>query len=215
MKARKRAYSPEAIKRRNAAFEKLSPAQKRVVVAKDVLAALNARQLIARSNVYLTIDRFAPELQASPNYWELDAQSALLKGQVSCNVCAIGSIFVCAVERQDKITLNDFAGSKKNGMSEYLGDMFSAEQLDLMEAAFERTDEYVKSKRYRPLDDYEYPRCRSNEEQAELEEAIAFGDAYYYEDAVNEDDDVGAFDADGCMRAIMENIIANDGEFRP
>lgn len=218
-KSKPRSTSPEAIKRRNAAFAKLSPERKRVTVAKDVIAALNAKRIKPVHNQYgswswadqyelfkLDFDERHDEYRRRD---KLDAQEELLKGNVKCTACAIGAVFTCAVERMNNLTLKAMAEKVGRGMREYLGDVFSLEQLDLMEVAFEGTTEYVKSERYAPDkedEDYDEGDCEyvcpylSNGAQSELRAALNFMDEY---------------DADKRMRAIMENIIANGGEFRP
>lgn len=210
MKNRKRASSPEAIKKRNEAFARMSPEQKRVTVAKDVIAALNAKQLVAKNSVYLAL-RFKQAVVKDWNNWdkftESDAQVALLEQKVSCEVCAIGSVFVCAVERMDKLTVDQFRGSGRRSIREYLGDLFSLEQLDLMEIAFECTTEHAQTVRYRG--DEDEGKGISNGAQSELDAAVGFGEMFWDYGGVD------GYNADACMRAIMANIIANKGEFRP
>lgn len=223
----KRSTSPEAIARRNAAFAKLEPAAKRVVVAKDVITSLNAKRLKAKANIYLNAwpkyDRmeafkglrsYSDEWYArAASFSESDAQTALLNQQLSCEACAIGSVFVCAVERMDRLTVDEFKSLRQAGIREYLGDLFSPEQLDLMETAFERTTEYVQSRRYNPGKYSDSVYDPSEDAAAELDQAVDFGNNFAREGYA--DDDEVDFDADGCMRAIMQNIIDNAGEFKP
>lgn len=192
----KRVSTAEAIAKRNAAFAKLDPAAKRVVVAKDVLAALNAKRITAKHNTYgqFFLDYNLP-YETRIGAIASDAQQLLLQGQIDCTVCAIGAIFTCAVERINKLTFDEMRSMGKKRMAGYMAEFFSAEQLDLIECAFERTAEHVKSKRYvtrNPLVD--------TTADDELRRACAF-DAPYA--------------AEPRMRAIMTNIIANKGTFIP
>ena len=45
--------------------------------------------------------------------------------------------------------------------------------------------------------------------------ALDFGNNFVSEDEWDEDNETYEFDADGCMRAIMQNVIDNNGEFKP
>jgi hypothetical protein len=217
MSRKPRSTSPEAIAKRNAAFAKLSPAQKRVVVAKDVLAALNAKQLKARQSVYVesTLVRSDPasEYDMDEYYRQrneadaADAQTMLLEGKAECTVCAIGSVFVCAVERMNKLSYLDFRTMDQRDMRHYLADAgFSLEQLDLMECAFERTAKYIESEKYEQFS------CGGYEEgDDDIDAAIRFGEQFVtYNESGSR-----VVNSEGCMRAIMKNIIANNGEFRP
>ena len=232
---RVRAHSPEAIKKRNEAFAKLPPHKKRVVVAKDVIAALDANQYIAQTGHYVNNFKFSPLESATrgierfTDEWyerrgktrDVDAQVALLKGQVSCNVCAIGGVFMCAVERMDKIQLNELERGRSR-MVDYLDGMFSAEQLDLMEIAFEGSLEHAQSERYKPsVFDEERGYARRSFEYASAEASAEVGAArdFYFDHAGDEEDPDEPEDnetaAAARMRAIMKNIIANGGEFKP
>lgn len=222
-RARDAAYRRrKRIERDNAAFNAMTPAQKRVQIAKDVLNHLDTRQLVAQSGAYIsrveynvgglkpyTEDyyRARERVQYSP-----DARKELLDGKVTCAVCAIGSVFVCAVERKNEISMYDVVNAGKTRMTAYLKDFFSLEQLDLMEVAFEGGPTCCESARYRPMERCSLPGCENTtctvrgtptpEAQVELDAAQRL-----YSQLAGDDDAI--------MRAIMQNIIDNCGEFRP
>jgi hypothetical protein len=184
------------VKLKNAAFAALSGPEKRVAIALDVIAALDAKKLTAESGTYARM-KVEDGLPLGNS-----AQDALAAGKIRCDVCALGAVFTCAVERLNELTVDEFEGTRgPRKMHEYLGThgVFDSHQLSLIESAFER-DLFLHDEE----DDYN---------SREFEAAIDFGrDFVVFPD---EDDDETEFDADGCMRAIMQNIVKNKGEFRP
>ncbi len=180
-------------------------------MAEDVISALNANQIKAKANMYLCVSLPGGNwIPSDSDIYSADAQKMLLENRLECSACAIGAVFVCAVERMDQLTVEEFKSCRGSGdMRSYLGDFFSVEQLDLLEAAFERTGEYVKSARY--TGGYAY----DGEAEAELDAAKSFGNEFFAIDYDDDGDEHTNFDADACMRAIMENIIEHGGEFKP
>lgn len=132
----------------NRAFARMTPAQKRVTIARDVLSQLQARRITAESGTYLrTKNRVVVKKKD-----EGDDLGKLTRQIKTCNACAVGSLFLCAVERADKLKLgsaDDDAAMARRGPLEssfndldldlhrYLGKFFSAEQLAAIEGAFE------------------------------------------------------------------------------
>lgn len=215
------------INRDNARFAASSPAVQRVIIAKDVIAWLDTKKLQAKAGSYFEswsisglkdklYDRFIKydregnrlggdeadaALQAKLESTEV--QDIVLKDDFACKACALGGMFACAVGRADKLTLAAYNVSRSN-LTGYLGEFFSQTQLDLIETAFECSA---------------YGSCREEPEDSdsgptdEGQRAIDFGEEHT---AVF--DDEGMFKSSGDedrMRAIMGNIIANGGEFRP
>lgn len=176
----------EKIKRRNRDFAKLTKPQQRVAIARDVIAALNAKKIIAKNRVYIQNAILDNLIHKNP-----DEQVCNLMEQVpSCNVCVKGALFVAAVKRKDKLQAKDMLFDDEpwitrledeESISKYLGtdNLFSKAQLTMIEDQFEK-DTIV---------DWENENFR-----------IWRGDIQT---------------ADGRMRAIMQNIIKNKGTFRP
>lgn len=195
-----------AIKKRNAEFAAMPPALKRVTIAKDVIAWLDAKKLVARSGTYLSS-------KSIRNCDTEDAQTALLATDVSCNVCALGAVFACAVGRANEIATNDFRGyNSQHSMHNYLSPYFSNEQLYLIESAFECSSSF-----YDNIKDPDY---------AVADRAEEFGLKYSESDVVDEENSDPENDLieylepsktmqEPRMRAIMQNIIDNNGEFKP
>lgn len=190
----KKTTTAERIRKANKRFAAMTKAQKRVAIAKDVLAALATKKIEAESGTY---------------YLRTKALGDKLNGE-QCNACAIGALFACQVERTPKLKLTDASdyydstdvywdedaheykeGAAERsfasyGMRETLRKFFGDKQLGLIETAFEQDDDYC----------YDL-----NLDGDTVDAAIKFGSRYRSDR--------------GRMRAIMENIVANRGEFRP
>lgn len=187
----------------NYRFNKMAPNRKRVRIAKDVIEQLDAKKLIAKHGTYLQLSSIAAKKKYDIRYFSWpdfeDKKSKIAETQISevvsansCKVCAIGAVFASAVKRANHCTIGDM-NSDADGLNDdifmrsYLKSWFSREQLALMEIAFDRTDQSIDG------------------------------------DASGADDDVldAAYNfaskqtAGGRLRAIMQNIIDNDGEFVP
>lgn len=101
--------------RSNRAFERMSPAQKRVTIAEDVIKSLNTGGLKAGHMMYFHVagvDRF---IQDDPNV----GLKELLPVLPPCEVCAKGGIFTCVVARRNQVTARQAAH----------GDMWDGEYL--------------------------------------------------------------------------------------
>lgn len=169
-------------------FEKLTPAQKRVQIARDVLAQLAAKRFKATHLVWVSKDgNHGINLDRVSNEKEVCDVTKKLK---KCNVCAMGGLFVAAVERADALKIGDIDGTDchaetgrefrsfaNDDLFGYLKRFFSMAQLEDIETAFEAgngaTDGTYEAKFF--LEGVEEPNDR--------------------------------------MRLIMENIIANGGRF--
>lgn len=191
-------------------------AKMRVEVAKDVIAALNSKRITPDS----TYMRVFPE--QSPGYYEQFPERTLRKEAWKeltkqyrtpkrCQACGIGALFIAAVDRFDKLQVkdlydkNDFSGYSVSpeldvtDMVPYLSKWFSARQLVLIEVAFEGNE--VRSI------------CAEPSEVA-IERAKRFHE-HTKELHVNTHHRGRPSRPETTMRAIMENIIKNKGEFRP
>jgi hypothetical protein len=119
----------------NAKYAAMSRAEKRVAIAKDVIRAIHGKQLIPTHGEYFSLGEPVdshPEDHAS--------LQELLPSLPACNVCAKGAILVCAVARQNKVTFGeavDWTNFRAEILSRYLGGVFTPNQLNLIEDAFE------------------------------------------------------------------------------
>ena len=119
-------------------FDKLSRNEQRVVIAKDLILRLDAKKFIAITGTYFRVP--LTDKEAADGSIEV---RDLLK-QKTCRGCQIGGMFLCAVDRHNKLSLDEieFLNNNDAGMREYLRQFFSDMQLQELEAAFERWDEF-------------------------------------------------------------------------
>lgn len=137
-----------------------------------------------------------------------DLQKIIKTKVANCRVCALGAAMVSYVRLYDKVKVGAAEVSGTDGYYDYgkdayknyegligerptetLSKLFSTDQLDLIETAFERM-------RMGSLDsDAGY------EDGSPAEAALEFGGEYY--------------DPEVRLKAIMKNIIKNEGTFRP
>jgi hypothetical protein len=216
-KARKR-----AIARENRLFEKLSPADKRVQIARDVLSQIELKKFIPESGVWLgSGDSGGSELFSMKDV-EKDAElrDVINKTEV-CTGCALGGIFMCAIKRVDDLKIGQLAAVKeaKHNVKQYGYDLedalthdmgpdlvdilkymkrfFTENQLELIELAFEIGSGGI-----------------SSDGSAAHESARSF--LVVDEDRYHDDESEGIINNDSDrLRLIMENIIVNKGTFMP
>ena len=197
----------------------------RVVVARDVIQQLNEKRLVARKGIYMRIPDFADSddrWRPGRRYGDMflaeipreESVKKVLAGK-TCEVCAIGALFVARVDQVNGVTVGAMNRDANNDrfMRHFLGTMFSRDQLSLIELAFE-------GKGF--LDQYEDSRIGEGSVtwDMELGEITWEGGEHpdedpprYLTDAVKFTDHV--HDAEERMRMIMKNVIVNDGEFCP
>jgi len=124
-----------ALKRRNAKFRKLTRAQQRIAIAKDVIAQVKVGRFVPTST-YFEFNR-SVDNEYDDSVQNLDMSNCI--AQASCQVCGIGSLFAGAVINADKLKLKDFNfGAERDNQVAYLKRWFTSKQLDLIETVFER-----------------------------------------------------------------------------
>jgi hypothetical protein len=97
----------DRIRRRNKRFKEATKAEKRVIIAKDVLTQLALGKIKATNGTYLLSDELTEAVDAYDsyvNYGDCDNKEAgetqicdVFKDMKSCKACALGSVFVSAV----------------------------------------------------------------------------------------------------------------------
>lgn len=175
----------------NEEFLKLDDAGQRVAIARDVLELLDLKKIKANQGAYI---RGIRELKPS-----LDVKEELSKHNAYCNACAKGSMLLSHIMRFNECdvgTLNNYSDgpdSMNDALHERLK-VFEPHQLNLIECAFEgrvvvgyltSTEEYL---------------CRTFFESHFT--TLEWGNSYTWDSAV-----------DSRLRAIMQNIIDNNGTF--
>ena len=130
MTEEQRKKEKKRIRDRNYRFNRLTPAQKRVRIAKDVLARLETKQFVAKRGAYLELphnhgleivmDRY----KRAETYGRVPDQSDVIQLKAplhkelekGCQVCAIGACFSALVCRVDGVQVVDML-SKEDGLS--------------------------------------------------------------------------------------------------
>lgn len=101
------------IARENRAFEKLTPAQKRVAIAHDVLAQIAAQKFIPENGIWLADARNGnEELFSLKDVKENKELRDVINNTEACRGCALGGIFMCAIKRIDALKVNDLTSVK-------------------------------------------------------------------------------------------------------
>lgn len=127
----------KALVLRNEAFNKMSKAEKRVAIAKDVLETVKNRKIVPEANSYITgintIDR------------ELDAQQAINKKNFPvCSVCAWGACVLSMAKLGNTLTVGDIQDidtsyiNRDNATIKKVRSIFTPRQVAMIEAAFEK-----------------------------------------------------------------------------
>lgn len=121
----------------NQLFESMSPAERRVAIAKDVIVQLKSEQLLAATHEYVV-----PSLS---KFWKPDPQQQLcdVYNQTVCRVCARGALLVAAVKRFNNITVGQFGeptvyAFTPEAFRNHERQFFDDNQIIEIETAFER-----------------------------------------------------------------------------
>ncbi len=105
-------------------------------LAQDTINRIKAKKIDLFSGDYL---KKTPNLAEYGENKEL--RDVLREQKEPCRGCAVGSLFLCAVDAYDKLKVKDAtkyaSGSPNDTIVPYLNKWFSVSQLALIEAAFE------------------------------------------------------------------------------
>ena len=181
----------------NEEFKKATKAQKRVMIAKDVLAQIKAERCFPKRGEWVrplwSDDQKSIDIKLDPNSSIKDAFKS--KAINSCEVCALGGLFMSCTNLNNNTTVGDmkteyYIGEFVNDdvkISNELNRIFTQKQLMLIETYFEGGAGYFKS--------YSHHFSYSDEKLL----VIFFK----------------SFDDDERLKMIMQNIIDNNGTFKP
>jgi len=135
------------LSKRNKDFWASTPDQKRVQVAKDVIKQIQSNFYNPEHGTYFQFD-IPDEIGVTDKIEKFDkALDSVKRKGGHCDVCAIGACFASLVRLGDKVDTSYIMGSViENGdsigdtfMKGKLRDVFSTQQLSLIECAFERS----------------------------------------------------------------------------
>lgn len=181
------------IKKRKAIWRATTKPQRRILVARDVIAQIKADRLLPMKGRWIDLYR---DWSSAAYYDTMDSmQEVVLAKKAKCQVCALGSIMASMVLFKNMVTIGNIDRDfdyyrlrkfKRRKDNVGIRALFSRDQLELIEGAFEMGSglhgtlkQHVKG----------------------WEEAKAFG--------------VKFNDSTSRLIAIMKNIIKNKGEFVP
>lgn len=189
------------IKRNNLAFKKATKAEKKVMIAKDVLARLKTGQYKANTGNWASFhnvdNKFDEWLDNNPE--EASLQKEIIKGE-TCECCALGGLLASCVAINNNYSVDDylnggleptFEGDINYGESDKTGlnKLFTQKELREIEFCFESGNGATS-----------YHNIHLKDE-AKREKLLLFSNKYdYYQDL---------------LKAIMENIVKNKGKFKP
>jgi len=198
----------QSAKKKNKKFAKASKARKRIMIAEDVIAQLNAKNITLESdNCYMdSQDDISTKgldgLKTKDGYCDVQLQD-LLPAMGACNVCALGGVFYSVIAIDNKFKLNtrvyvDGEIDVELGSGEMrtrLKKVFTPYQMGLIETAFEGS-------------------CYMHSHDIKVNDLSARKQGEWYR-AIGLRDSIGGGGDDKTMRIIMKNIIENEGTFKP
>ncbi len=95
----------ESLRKSNAAFKKATKAEKRVMIAKDVLAQIKAKRYIPESGTWVDPNwNIRNEIDGTESVQKLFADRTI----ETCNVCALGSLFMSCTNLNNNTSFADF-----------------------------------------------------------------------------------------------------------
>lgn len=175
----------------NAEFKKATKAQKRVMIAQDVLAQLKAKRYVAESGCWVQANYNPTVTLAEIKYHDSVQELFAEKTIESCNVCALGGLFMSCTNLNNNTLLEELDDvsedlgnliDEEEKLSNKLNKIFTTSQLKLIETYFEANGGYFR--------DYD--------EDNRIE-------AFYNKHPSDKKR----------LQLIMENIVENEGTFVP
>ncbi len=180
------------IEKNNKLMANATKSEKRVIIAKDALSQIRSGNFEAEASIWADVH----------GDFDLDstcsAQEQLLKSDVSCNGCALGSILVSAIRLSNQVSVDEFdeltnqktlgEQIEKNNVPT-INDIFTKSQLILIENAFEGCSGYF----------------RHNNKTLNYSERLS-NRIYKFTSKY--------LDMNDRLIAILENIIRNNGTFK-
>ena len=210
------------IAKREAIFKKASPTQKRVLIAKDVIAQIKAKKIKPESGTFVSVEKIkgfisSSEADKRTGAWNY-AMSRLSDSEGSaadvrqlyldntlqqCSCCALGGMFMSCTLYNNNTTVEDLehAGNdigevllEETGekLSNGLNKFFSVAQLKLIEQTFEGDNGAVLS--------------GTDDGTGEMVDEFSPQAAAFYNKYKKPKDR---------LIAIMQNIVKNNGTFKP
>lgn len=186
----------QSIEESNDIFNASTKAEKRVAIAKDCIARIELGQFTAQRGRFCNIDADNDGFLADGFHLrktKTSIKKTLNDNRIRCRVCAKGSMFMSYIGRVNDMGFDKMSSGGTHNLEYHnppmtkLLEIFSKNQLDLMEYAFEGTGDYlwmssIFTQRNRKQCKSFYKRYENSNER---------------------------------LIAICENIIKNKGTFKP
>jgi hypothetical protein len=185
-------------------FNELSLEEKRVVIAKDVIAQLNNKVISTDYFGYLNLRNFGELFKEGKS----NEQVNNILSDIKCDVCALGGMFISLIKYDNHCTVYELIEVEQEEISERLKEYFSEGQLCLIETAYEQYgDNYHNQDWLNNVVVYEGIYSGSELEKLgitedDLDRAAHFNDDEHYHKETS-------------LINIMNNIIENNGTFKP
>lgn len=185
-------------------FEALPQEQQRVVIAQDVINRISTRQYHPHSGSYVTsfktLDDSMPED-------DTDIKSTIDNIR-ECDVCAIGALLMSSIIFKNSITYGDIRNNREGRafcahqkIRSIFASLFSAQQLSLIEIAFEGQSS----------NDGGY--C--NYGRMAMNGGVDVVDSATVRKTIAEYNIKNGYDEKANLLSIMQNIVDNNGTFKP
>lgn len=208
------------VRRENLKFSLMSASEKRVRIAQDVIKYLDSKKLLARTGSWIQMSN----KDGDSKYGLVDEEVSdrkqlknLLPEIEACTACALGGLFYSTVMCANELTVGEVRrkiarheGKDSDGvkrinigyysiMTSYLKKFFSVEQLELVEAAFEKGSGAVR------------PGYFGSVYKSDPAERLAASRMFRVKESWGWGSDQTT--SEERLRVIMKNIIDNKGKF--
>lgn len=206
------------VKSLNRIFKKATPAEKRIIIAKDVIAQIELGKYIPETGSYCKSRNIKRGV---------DLQSIIIEPKFKCSVCELGGLFTSLIRIKDNFT-STLAGEVDNSLIfEELINYFSGKQISLIESAFEESgygvlyskeDNEISLERKKASKNYRAKYKISNNRYNLLKYMNITSDEYYSDESGKYNKEMlklRSINNKEAMIKICRNIIDNKGSFRP
>ena len=170
-------------------WDAASRAQRRVMVAEDVLAQVKLGEIKVTSGTYLSVNQ-----EFAGGLCQDDALYDVINETRKCKACAIGSVFYSKITNYGYCS-KDHKMSAMNRGSDGI-EMFETNMVDIMADAF--TEKELRTLEY-AFEGYNYGGIEFSEDDGDILRK------YHHKHASDK----------ARLKAIMKNIIKNKGDFTP
>jgi DNA polymerase III delta prime subunit len=119
------------------AYDKMTRAERRVAIAKDVIKHIKAERLRVQSSYGYVVHDIGWNELTEVIETEGKATKVAEKLKNECTVCARGAMMLCKVAKYNHYEFEKGWGISSESTTHALKDAFSEEQLNLIENAFE------------------------------------------------------------------------------